>query len=125
MPGAAIFLAFFTFFTLATLAVAVPLFPGSIVHSVFSSSGVSVSLNFPLLCAGANGLCYGFVVWIVFVLVSRKLEESEAVIDASAQVLSLGVPCPVHFGYLRKLQPGSSVPEECYSCHRIEACLNS
>lgn len=79
MRGGAIFLVFFIFFTLATLAVPIPLFPGNIVHSMFSSLGIPVSFYTPLLDAVANGLLYGFIVWIVFVLVSRKLEEPEVV----------------------------------------------
>jgi polyferredoxin len=81
MKGGAIFLAFFLFFTLATLAVPIPLFPGNVVRAVLNSLGIPVSFYTLLLGAVANGLLYGFVVWIVFVLVSRKLEEPEVVID--------------------------------------------
>lgn len=81
MRGGAIFLVFFIFFTSATLAVPIPLFPGNIVHSVFSSSGIPVSFYTTLFEAVANGLLYGLLVWIVFVLVSRKLEEPEVVVD--------------------------------------------
>jgi len=81
MRGGAIFLAFFLFFTLATLAVPVPLFPGNMVHSVFSSLGIPASFYTPLLDAVANGILYGFIVWIVFVLVSTKLEEPEVEIN--------------------------------------------
>lgn len=34
------------------------------------------------------------------------------------------VHCPVHFGFLKKLPVGSSIPEECYSCNRIAKCGN-
>lgn len=72
---------FFIFFTLATLAVPIPLFPGNMVHSVFNSLGIPSSFYTPLLDAVANGILYGFIVWIMFVLVSMKLEEPEVVID--------------------------------------------
>ncbi|MGD8506936.1 MAG: hypothetical protein PVF15_09790 [Candidatus Bathyarchaeota archaeon] len=78
MRGGAIFLVFFILFTAATLAVPIPLFPGNVMHSVFSS--LSVSLYAPLLDAVANGLFYGFIVWLVFFLVSKRLEEPEVAI---------------------------------------------
>jgi len=81
MRGGAIFLVFFIFFTSATLAVPIPLFPGSILHSVFSSLGIPISFYTPLFEAVANGLLYGFIVWMAFVLVSRKLEEPEVAVD--------------------------------------------
>lgn len=81
MRSGAIFLVFFVFFTLATLAVPIPLFPGNIVRSVFSSFGIPFSFYTPLLDAMANGLLYGFIIWIAFVLVSRRLEEPEVVIN--------------------------------------------
>ena len=73
---------FLVFFTLATLAVPIPLFPGNMVHSVFSSLGIPVSLYTSLLEAVANGILYGFIIWIVFVLVSRRLEEPEVEIKS-------------------------------------------
>lgn len=82
MRGGAIFLAFFIFFTLATLAVPIPLFPGSMVHPMFSSLGIPVPFYTPLLDAVANGILYGFVVWIIFVLVSKRLEEPEVEINS-------------------------------------------
>ncbi len=80
MRGGAIFLVFFILFTLATLAVPVPLFPGNIVHSMFSSLGIPFYA--PLFDAVANGILYGFLIWIVFVLVSRRLEEPEVEINS-------------------------------------------
>jgi hypothetical protein len=128
MKGMEIFLVFFAFFTLTTLVVPAPLFPGNMIQSLFSSLSIPASFYSPLLDALTNGASYGFVIWMAFVLVGRKLEESEAMIDASTSVSSTQVgntPCPVHLGYLRRLQPGSSIPEECYICPRNEHCLNS
>lgn len=81
MKGGAIFLVFFIFFTLATLAVPIPLFPGNMVHSVFSSLGIPISFYTSLLEAVANGILYGFIVWMIYVLVSKRLEEPEIVIN--------------------------------------------
>lgn len=79
MRDGAIFLVFFIFFTLTTLAVPIPLFPGNMVHQVFSSVGMPVYT--PLLDALANGTLYGFIVWIIYVIVSRKLAEPEVTIS--------------------------------------------
>lgn len=121
------FLAFFGLFTLATLVVPIPLFPGNMLHSVFSSLGIATSLFTQLLNALANGILYGLIVWIVFILASREIERHEAMVNlrnsmhAPSTVES--VNCPVHFGCLSKLSPGSSIPEECYMCPRIEQCI--
>ncbi len=80
MRGGAIFFVFFIFFTLATLAVPIPLFPGNIVRSLFNSLGIPFSAYAGLLDSVANGLFYGFIIWIVSVLVSRELEEPEIAI---------------------------------------------
>ncbi len=82
MRGGAIFLVFFILFTLATLAVPIPLFPGNMVHSVLNSLGIPVSLYTSLLEAVANGILYGFIIWIGFVLLSRRLEEPEVEIKS-------------------------------------------
>jgi len=72
MRGGAIFLAFFLVFGVASYAVPVPLFPGNVVLSWFNTVP---TLYAPLIGAVVNGLIYGFVVWLVFVLLSRKFEE--------------------------------------------------
>lgn len=73
MRGGPVFLAFFVLFAAASYAVPVPLFPGSYVPFlgiVEIPSGYA-----PLISAVVNGLVYGAVVWLVFVLASRRLEE--------------------------------------------------
>ncbi len=77
MRDGAIFLVFFVFFTLATLAVPIPMFPGSMMRSVYDALSIPVSLYTPLLDALANGAVYGFIIWIMFVLISRRLEEPD------------------------------------------------
>lgn len=73
MRGGPIFLAFFVVFTVASYAVPVPLFPGNLIPSLgFVTLPTAYT---PLLSAVVNGVIYGFVVWLVFVLVSRRFEE--------------------------------------------------
>ena len=72
MRGGAIFLAFFVVFSVASYAVPdVRLFPGSDFPSWFA-----VPIAYARLTGSVvNGIVYGCVVWLVFVLVSRKFEE--------------------------------------------------
>lgn len=73
MRGGAVFFAFFILFTVASLAVPVPLFPGNLFPAWF---GVSSDVYAPLFSAVTNGVVYGLVVWLVFFLATRKLDES-------------------------------------------------
>ncbi len=73
MRGGAVFLAFFLLFTLASLAVPVPLFPGSVINAFVS---LPVDTYAPLISALTNGVTYGFIVWLVFFVATRKLDES-------------------------------------------------
>ena len=73
MHGGPVFLAFFVLFAAASYAVPVPLFPGSFVPLL---GIVDIpSAYAPLVSAVVNGLVYGAVVWLVFMLASRRLEE--------------------------------------------------
>jgi len=74
MRGGAIFLVFSVLFAIASYAVPdVPLFPGNMIPSL---GFVTLPTAYvPLFSAVVNGLVYGFVVWLVFVLVSRRFEE--------------------------------------------------
>jgi len=67
MRAGAIFVAFFLLFTCASIAVPVPMFPGSIVQ---------VWLAVPYISAIVNGLAYGFITWVVFFFVNRRIEKS-------------------------------------------------
>lgn len=73
MRGGAVFLAFFILFTLASLAVPVPLFPGNMFPTWV---GVSSATYASLLSAIINGITYGTLVWLVFILATRRLDES-------------------------------------------------
>ena len=67
MRAGAIFVAFFLLFTCASIAVPVPMFPGNIVQTW---------LDVPYTNAVVNGLTYGFITWIIFFFVNRKIEKS-------------------------------------------------
>jgi len=67
MRAGAIFVAFFLLFTCASIAVPVPMFPGSLVQ---------VWLGVPFISAIVNGLTYGFITWIIFFFVNRRMEKS-------------------------------------------------
>jgi hypothetical protein len=71
--GGPVFLAFFVLFAAASYAVPVPLFPGSYVPllGIVDIPGAYA----PLVSAIVNGLTYGVIVWLVFILVSRRFEE--------------------------------------------------
>ena len=67
MRAGAIFVAFFLLFTCASIAVPIPMFPGNMVQTW---------LDVPYVNAFVNGLTYGFITWIVFFFVNRKIEKS-------------------------------------------------
>jgi hypothetical protein len=73
MRGGAVFLSFFILFMLASLAVPVPLFPGNLFPTWLGVSSTNYS---SLFSAVINGGTYGFLVWLVFVLATRGLDES-------------------------------------------------
>ena len=73
MKAAAIFVAFFLLFTCASIAVPVPMFPGNMIPTWF---GIPLSGYAPYVEAVANGLLYGFITWIVFFLINRKIDKS-------------------------------------------------
>ncbi len=76
MRATSIFLAFFLIFTAASIAVPIPLFPGNIIATL---SGIPASDYMPYLGALTNGLTYGFVTWLVFFLIDKKLEKSMSI----------------------------------------------
>jgi hypothetical protein len=73
MRATAIFVAFFLLFTSASIAVPIPLFPGNMVPTLL---GMPPSEYIPYLEALTNGLTYGFIIWMVFFLLVRKIENS-------------------------------------------------
>jgi len=75
MRVAAIFVAFFLLFTLASLAVPVPMFPGNMIPVWFR---IPPSTYDPYIEALMNGVVYGFITWLVFFLVSRRMDKALA-----------------------------------------------
>lgn len=73
MRGGSLFLAFFALFTVASVAVPVPLFPGDMMQVWFRLPSTTYQ---PIISAVTNGIMYGLVVWLVFVLATRNLDES-------------------------------------------------
>ena len=73
MRATSIFIAFFLIFTAASIAVPIPLFPGNMITTI---SGIPASSYMPYLEALTNGLTYGFIIWVVFFCVDKKLEKS-------------------------------------------------
>jgi hypothetical protein len=67
-----IVLVFFSIFAAASLLIPVPMFPGSWFCSVI---GAGVQDVVVVLSAVFNGLFYGVILWLLFVGISRKLEE--------------------------------------------------
>jgi hypothetical protein len=67
-----IVLVFFSIFAAASLLIPVPMFPGSWFCAVI---GPGVEDFVVVLSAVFNGLFYGVILWLLFVGISRKLEE--------------------------------------------------
>lgn len=72
MKGALILMAFFSIFLLASLLIPYPMFPGSFFCMLI---GEAISQYVGYLSALFNGLFYGFILWVVFVVISRRFEE--------------------------------------------------
>lgn len=56
-----------------SIAVPVPLFPGNMIPTWL---GIPLSEYRRYLEAVANGLLYGFVTWIVFFFISRRIDKA-------------------------------------------------
>jgi len=71
MLGKLIFVVFFILFTIASILLPVQIFPGSLIEGRF---------NLPMeyescVSAVVNGLVYGVVVWLVFLVIGKKITE--------------------------------------------------
>ena len=71
MRGALILIVFFSLFTLASLLIPSPMFPGTFFCTLI---GGAISEYAEYLSAVFNGLLYGVILWIVFTVISRRLE---------------------------------------------------
>lgn len=73
MKAAAFFVAFFLLFTCASIAVPVPMFPGNMISKLLR---IPPSEYTPYMEAFANGLMYGFITWIVFFLINKRMDRA-------------------------------------------------
>jgi len=74
MRGMPILIAFFLLFTLASLLIPSPMFPGNFFCTLIG--GVTSDYS-EYLSAIFNGVFYGVILWLVFVVISRRLEEEK------------------------------------------------
>jgi len=72
MRGALILIVFFLTFTSASLLIPTPMFPGNFFCTLI---GEPVAEYSEYLSAVFNGVFYSVILWLVFALVSRRLEE--------------------------------------------------
>lgn len=72
MRGALILLVFFSMFTVASLLIPSPMFPGSLLSTLIGGALAAYS---QYVSAVLNGVVYGVVLWLVFVALSRRLEQ--------------------------------------------------
>jgi len=72
MRGLLILIAFFILFTAASLLIPSPMFPGNILCTLI---GEAIHEYSKYLSAVFNGIVYGVILWLVFVVTSRRLEK--------------------------------------------------
>lgn len=70
MRGTAILIIFFLIFTVASLLIPSPMFPGN-VFCLLIKLPLNSYHNF--LSAVFNGIFYGAILWVIFILISRRL----------------------------------------------------
>jgi hypothetical protein len=73
VKAAPIFIAFFIMFTAASIAVPVPLFPGNLIASFLNIPFLEYAIYIEAI---TNGITYGIVIWFVFYLIGKKLDNS-------------------------------------------------
>jgi uncharacterized membrane protein len=71
MRGTIILIVFFLMFTVASLLIPSPMFPGTFFCTLIGQAASEYSTY---LSAVFNGLFYGVILWIVFTVISRRLE---------------------------------------------------
>jgi hypothetical protein len=74
MRGIIILIAFFLIFTSASLLIPSPMFPGNVICALI---GNAISAYAEFLSAVINGVFYGSILWLVFVVISRRLEKEK------------------------------------------------
>ena len=72
MKGILILTVFFSIFLIASLIIPSPMFPGNVICALV---GNVENTYREVLSALFNGVFYGVLLWLVFVLISRRFEE--------------------------------------------------
>lgn len=73
MKGTLILVVFFLMFTSASLLIPSPMFPGNFFCMLI---GEAISQYVGYFSALFNGVFYALILWLVFVVLSRRLEET-------------------------------------------------
>jgi hypothetical protein len=71
MRGILILVVFFSMFTFASLLIPTPMFPGTFFAALIGQ-GTGEYAEF--LSAVFNGIFYGIILWLVFLVMSKRLE---------------------------------------------------
>ncbi len=74
MKGLPILVAFFSLFTAASLLIPYPMFPGDFFCAYI---GEAIEGYTHYLSSIFNGVFYGGILWLIFIGISRKLEEEK------------------------------------------------
>ncbi|MDH5459872.1 MAG: hypothetical protein OEW71_02400 [Candidatus Bathyarchaeota archaeon] len=74
MRGALILIAFFLLFASASLLIPSPMFPGNFFCALI---GETISEYAGYLSAVFNGVFYSTILWLVFIVISKRLEEEK------------------------------------------------
>ena len=74
MKGIWILIVFFSIFLAASLLIPSPMFPGKIICVLI---GGLASEHSKYLSAVFNGVFYAVILWLIFVVISRRLEEEK------------------------------------------------
>lgn len=74
MKGIPILIVFFSIFLVASLLIPSPMFPGNVICTLIGKIEEEYA---EILSALFNGAFYGIVLWLVFVVVSRRFEKEK------------------------------------------------
>lgn len=74
MKGILILIVFFSTFLAASLLIPSPIFPGNMICALI---GKVADEYVKFVSAVFNGIFYGVILWLVFIVVSRKFEEEK------------------------------------------------
>ena len=74
MRGALILIVFFSMFTVASLLIPSPMFPGNFFCTLIGEAAVDYA---EYLSAVFNGVFYGAILWLIFTLISKRLEQQK------------------------------------------------